>query len=92
MTEREESATETPPADEILPNGKNEETAIMQFDLHSDLANQITIENLKWHRDNILEDLEKDRNFTHEEDRRYYEQLFTHLNVVIGYFAIDEAQ
>lgn len=61
----------------------------MKFDLHSDLANQITIENLKWHRDSIAGDLKKDNLL--EEDRQYYEQLLTQLNVVIGYFTIEEA-
>jgi hypothetical protein len=63
----------------------------MMFDLHSELANQITIENLKWHRDALADDLGNGRNFAHEEDQRYYEQLLTHLNVVIGYFTIEEA-
>lgn len=63
----------------------------MQFDLHSELANQITIENLKWHRDYLVEDLAKEGRFFHQEDRQYFEQLLTHLNVVIGYFAIEEA-
>lgn len=64
----------------------------MMFDLHSDLANQITIENLKWHRDYLVEDLGEEHRFIHEEDRQYYEQLLTHLNVVIGYFTIEEAE
>jgi hypothetical protein len=63
----------------------------MQFDLHSELANQITIENLKWHRDALAADLGAEHAFIHDEDQQYYEQLLTHLNVVIGYFAIEEA-
>lgn len=64
----------------------------MKFDLHSELANQITIENLKWHRDVLAEDLGKGHAFIHDEDQQYYEQLLTHLNVVIGYFAIEDAE
>lgn len=62
----------------------------MKFDLHSELANQITIENLKWHRDCLAEDLAKGRNFAHEEDRRYYSNLIDHLDVVLGYFGEPE--
>jgi hypothetical protein len=61
----------------------------MKFDLHSELANQITIENLKWHRDGLAADLGKEHAFIHDEDQQYYEQLLTHLNVVIGYFTIE---
>jgi hypothetical protein len=60
----------------------------VKFDLHSGLANQVTIANLKWHRDQLADDLAGE-GFAHEEDRQYYGQLLTHLNVVIGYFAID---
>jgi len=64
----------------------------MQFDLHSDLADQVTIANLKWHRDQLADDLAKEHHFIHEEDRQYYKQLLTHLNVTIGYFVIEDAQ
>lgn len=64
----------------------------MQFDLHSDLADQVTIANLKWHRDQLADDLANGRNFAHQEDRQYFEQLLTHLNVVIGYFVIEETE
>jgi hypothetical protein len=83
MTEREESATETPPADEILPNGKNEETVIMQFDLHSDLANQITIENLKWHLASLRD---SDWSTMHSEDVTNYGETMAALIEVLGYF------
>lgn len=62
----------------------------MKFDLHSDLANQITIENLKWHRDSIAGDLKKVG--LHPEDRQYLEPLLTHFSEVIGYFDIEEEQ
>lgn len=62
----------------------------MKFDLHSELANQITIENLKWHRDGLAEDLAKEHHFIHDEDRRYYSNLLDHLDVILGYFGVDD--
>ena len=58
----------------------------MKFDLHSNLAEQITIENLKWHYDTIEADLAKEGYLTHDEDIRYYSGLLDHLSVVLDYF------
>lgn len=55
----------------------------MKFDLHSDLANQITIENLKWHRDRLVEDLAKGM---HDEDREIFTKDLEALNRVLVYF------
>jgi hypothetical protein len=61
----------------------------MKFDLHSDLANRVTVMNLKWHRDGLAEDLAKENYFRHEEDRSYYSNLLSHLDEVLGYFGGD---
>lgn len=58
----------------------------MKFDLHSNLAEQITIENLKWHYVNIEADLVKEGSLPHEEDIRYYSELRDHLGAVLDYF------
>jgi hypothetical protein len=58
----------------------------MKFDLHSDLANRVTVMNLNWHRDGLAEDLAKENYFNHEEDRSYYSNLLSHLDEVLGYF------
>lgn len=62
----------------------------MKFDLHSNLAEQITIENLKWHYDAIEADLSKEGYLTHEEDIRYYSGLLDHLGAVLDYFGEGE--
>jgi hypothetical protein len=55
----------------------------MKFDLHSDLANQITIENLKWHRDMVAADIKKPE---HAEDVEVNRQYLEALDRVLYYF------
>lgn len=55
----------------------------MQFDLHSELANQITIENLKCHRNWMVEDLPK---MAHDEDREQFSKDLEAMNRVLEYF------
>ena len=67
-----------------------EELVGMKFDLHSNLAEQITIENLKWHYASIQADLAEEGYLTHEEDIRYYSGLLDHLGAVLDYFGEGE--
>ena len=62
----------------------------MKFDLHSNLAEQITLENLKWHYDAIEADLSKEGYLTHQEDIDYYSVLLAHLNAVLDYLGEGE--
>jgi hypothetical protein len=55
----------------------------MKFDLHTDLANQITIENLKWHRDTLASDIHK---LEHAEDVETFNKDLEALNRVLVYF------
>lgn len=55
----------------------------MKFDLHSDLANQITIENLKWHYEAMRSDFER---MTLEEDRNDTTKDLEALDRVLDYF------
>ena len=55
----------------------------MKFDLHSDLANQVTIENLKWHRDTLAVDIRK---LEHAEDVEVFTKDLEALNRVLVYF------
>lgn len=82
-------------APEITPEEREsmeEELVGMKFDLHSDLAEQITIENLKWHYDSIQTDLSEEGCLTHEEDIRYSSELLDHLRVVLDYFGAGEGE
>ena len=55
----------------------------MTFDLHSDLANQITIENLKWHRDTLAADI---MNLSHPDDVEMFSRDLEALNRALYYF------
>ena len=55
----------------------------MKFDFHSELANQITIENLKCHRDWLVKDL---NNLVLEEDRATFGKDLEALDRVLDYF------
>lgn len=56
----------------------------MKFDLHSDLANQITIENLKCHRDWLVKDLAKPT--MHSEDREMFGKDLEAIERVLYFF------
>lgn len=60
----------------------------MKFDLHSDLANQITIENLKWHRDMVAADIKESE---HAEDVDVNSQYLEALERVLYYFTGERA-
>ncbi len=55
----------------------------MQFDLHSELANQITIENLKWHLASLRD---SDWSKMHHEDVIQYGETMVALVEVLAYF------
>lgn len=54
----------------------------MKFDLHSELANQITIENLKCHRDWLVADIKKMQG----EDLEVFGKDLEAMNRVLYYF------
>ena len=59
----------------------------MQFDLHSELANQITIENLKWHLASLKD---SDWSKMHHEDVIQYGETMVALVEVLAYFGKDD--
>ncbi len=59
----------------------------MQFDLHSELANQITIENLKWHLASLKD---SDWSKMHHEDVIQYGETMVALVEVLAYFGESE--
>ncbi len=59
----------------------------MQFDLHSELANQITIENLKWHLASLRD---SDWSKMHHEDVIQYGETMVALVEVLAYFGKDD--
>lgn len=60
----------------------------MKFDLHSELANQVTIENLKWHRDMVEAVIKKTE---HAEDAEVNRQYLKALEQVLYYFTGERA-
>jgi hypothetical protein len=59
----------------------------MQFDLHSELANQITIENLKWHLASLRD---SDWSKMHPEDVAQYGETMASMIEVLAYFGGDD--
>ncbi len=59
----------------------------MQFDLNSELANQITIENLKWHLASLRD---SDWSKMHHEDVIQYGETMVALVEVLAYFGKDD--
>jgi hypothetical protein len=57
----------------------------MKFDLHSELANQITIENLKWHLACMEGDIQSGA-FTHPEDAAACTADIAALREVLAFF------
>ena len=59
----------------------------MKFDLHSELANQITIENLKWHLASVEGDIQSGVSM-HPEDAENYTATIAALREVLDYFGV----
>lgn len=56
----------------------------MKFDLHSELADQVTIENIKWHIQSLEEDVAKSA--IDEDDKQFYNRTLDALHVSLAYF------
>lgn len=61
----------------------------LQCSQYDTLAEQITVESLKWHYDAVTGDLDVGA-YKHQEDIEYFAKLSAALKLVLDYFGIPE--
>ena len=76
-----------PNADDYRNRAGRMRRPVMKFDLHGELANQITIENLKWHLASMEGDIQSGVSM-HPEDAENYTATIAALREVLDYFGV----